>query len=470
MADKYQPNTPIDQNTMSGGPFTDPYQPNIPVSRVGKILNSKTLALYNFGNVTRAQVTSTITAASWSGGVVTLTMASNSKFTANTNTGQQAVVTGMTPTAYNGTYDVTIPTSSTTQVQYNLAANPGSAVSLGTIYSTNNLADMTTLIGSPVYGIQAFTNSGVNITNWAAWESPPGIDPGQTSTAAGIQTWVQGATGRNLILTISILPTSITTTAAPGSPTWNTAALGPSGWIAQLASNAIIDDGSTTPATLQRHAQNLATNLISFGYPHAIIRIAGEMNGNSNNDCLGPTSNTNFLSVICPQWAQAWANVVIGMRKAAGAKFLFDWCPNQNFQNIAFSAYYPGDKYVDIIGMDAYDNYGGNPTTQPARWNTQPGIAAGLNAIISFAMSHNKPNSFPEWGLDFNGAFNPPTCDDPTYTAGMLGLVNATRFAYQCYFNNPNTGTPQLSTDVPGTLAAFQAACGPGGYIHSTPW
>lgn len=433
----------------------------------GGFLNSRTLAVYaRGGTMTRAQVTSTITAATWTSGTATLTLSgNNANFTSNTVSGtQQAVVENVTPSGYNGTFDVTA--SGSNQLTYAVANPGGSGSVFGDVYSTCNMADMETLIGSPIYGAMTFCNSGVNADNWADWELPNATNPLATAGAA-LQTWQQGRAGRNVIVTMALLPTSITGTTWGGG---TIPPLGSSGWIAQAAANAVIDDATTPPATIIQHATHFGNNLVAAGYPRAIIRIAAEMNGDSNPDSLGPTSSPNFSSVVCPTWAQAFANIVRGLRLAAGQKFLIDWCPNQNFQNIAFNLYYPGNGFVDIIGLDAYDNYGGNPATQPSRWNVQPTIPSGINAIISFAQAQGKPNSFPEWGLDFNGVYNPPTNDDPTFVAGMLGVVAANNFTYQCYFNNTHTGTPQMSTDVPLSLAAYQAACGPGGYIPGRPW
>ena len=451
-------------------------------------LNTKTLAMYSANNITRAQVTATISAATYDSGtgLITLTVSSTSHFTSNANLGQQCVVEGVTPPQYNGTFDVTV-TVPGSQVTYNAdPSNPpgGPGTSFGDIYSTNNIADLETMVGEPIMGLIVFLNGG-NAPDWAHWELPNAINPAN-STGLAIQTWQQAQPYRNVIVAMATMPESVTGTGGPFGGTlaaWQALALGSSGWLAQGAANASFNDGTTAPATLQGHAANFAANMMAAGYGHAIVRISGEMNGSGNLDSFGPTSSPNFLTQVVPDWTACFINIVKGMRKAVGQTFLFDWNPNQIFQNISpggqagFAAYYPGDAFVDIIGLDAYDNgMPGNPLTQPARWTAQTTGAigdGGLNDVIAFASAHGKANSFPEWGLDFDSPpqqYNPPTSDDPTYVNGMLGLVKNNDFAYQAWFNNPNTGAVQLSTDVPLSLAAYKTFCGPGGNITSKPW
>ena len=43
------------------------------------------------------------------------------------------------------------------------------------------------------------------------------------------------------------------------------------------------------------------------------------------------------------------------MRGVPASHLLFDWNVNANYRNIPLADFYPGDSYVDIIGIDAYD-------------------------------------------------------------------------------------------------------------------
>jgi beta-mannanase len=87
------------------------------------------------------------------------------------------------------------------------------------------------------------------------------------------------------------------------------------------------------------------------------------------------------------------------MRSVSGASFVFDWNPNIGDAIGNLSAYYPGNSYVGTVGVDVYD----------MAWKTYPGAQEvwskyltepdGLNWLVSFGSNHNKPLSFPEWGL-----------------------------------------------------------------------
>lgn len=76
---------------------------------------------------------SAVTAASWSSGTATLTLAGIDNFTA-----ANVVIAGVTPSGYNGTYAVTSggacsPTAQSCTISYALVSNPGSYTSGGTV-------------------------------------------------------------------------------------------------------------------------------------------------------------------------------------------------------------------------------------------------------------------------------------------------------------------------------------------------
>jgi hypothetical protein len=73
--------------------------------------------------------TYTVTAASWSGGIVTLTVSTSHNFAV----GQRFSLSGVTPTGYNGTDLVTTSGTTGTTIKYALGSNPGAWSSGGTI-------------------------------------------------------------------------------------------------------------------------------------------------------------------------------------------------------------------------------------------------------------------------------------------------------------------------------------------------
>jgi hypothetical protein len=97
---------------------------------------------------------------------------------------------------------------------------------------------------------------------------------------------------------------------------------------------------------------------------------------------------------------------------------------------------YPGDGYVDIIGVNYYDNY--PRTTTESAWNslynsTYRNGPKGLGTWIAFARSHGKKLSVPEWAIwnDSSGG------DNPFFIQKMFETFrnNASTIAYETYFN-----------------------------------
>lgn len=82
-------------------------------------------ATNSIGRYPTPQPAQTMTAIAWSGGVVTVTIAGHGY-----TTGQTVTIAGVTPAGYNGTYVITVTSTST--FTYALATNPGTETALGT--------------------------------------------------------------------------------------------------------------------------------------------------------------------------------------------------------------------------------------------------------------------------------------------------------------------------------------------------
>ena len=124
------------------------------------------------------------------------------------------------------------------------------------------------------------------------------------------------------------------------------------------------------------------------------------------------------------------------MRSVPGADFDFDWNPSRGGESDSdgsvgdLEGYYPGNNYVDSIGLDIYDSeddiYPG-AASEVQRVETQPW---GLDWLSAFGAANDKPISIPELGLGWgssapNGAAISapgPLCggDDPTFITGVL--------------------------------------------------
>jgi hypothetical protein len=101
-------------------------------------------------------------------------------------------------------------------------------------------------------------------------------------------------------------------------------------------------------------------------------------------------------------------------------------------------AYYPGDKFVDVVGNDLYDQGG------KAEWAANEAL---YNAHPS------KPYAIPEWGLW--------GIDDPLFVLKMAAFVKTHgRVELVSYFNSKPGSTFDLASK-PKSLAAYRKAITP---------
>jgi len=250
----------------------------------------------------------------------------------------------------------------------------------------------------------------------------------------GFGQWLSAAPGRTIILTQQLIPDSVCTSVCANPLAWETAC----------------DSGA-----YNSYATQLATELVSTGFGSSVIRLGAEMNGSWENDYAGNTAQEQQA------WARCFAQEVGAMRAVPGQHLLFDWNVNACTEDDQLSNLYPGNAYVDIIGVDAYDEYcdGSPPATGSAAAFAQ--LAAepdGLNAVTAFAVSQGKPMSVPEWGTASPVASG--VGDDGAYVTAIAQYVANTDVSFQSYFDSGSENTIELSSADPNTLNAYIAAFG----------
>jgi beta-mannanase len=143
------------------------------------------------------------------------------------------------------------------------------------------------------------------------------------------------------------------------------------------------------------------------------LRFAHEMNGDWTPWCVGVSGNTS------EQYVAAWRHIVDIFRQEGATNVRWVWTPNVTFYGAQpFAPMYPGDKYVDYVGLDGY-NYG--TIASWARWTdfstvfsdsydalmrltTEPVIIAEVASVevggdkaawINQAFLHDIPARFP---------------------------------------------------------------------------
>lgn len=201
-----------------------------------------------------------------------------------------------------------------------------------------------------------------------------------------------------------------------------------------------------------KYATILAKNLVSYGAGGIAIRLGPEANGDWEPDYVG-TSGAEMSA-----WGQCFDHEVTAMRAVPGAHFLFIWNPNVCSGALPSSQWYPGNAYVDIIGVDAYDldcetlktvgqeGWTAYSTDSAARGAKSPDFPSLVN-FESFAAARGKPLSLPEWGLGAG--------DDPAYVASLMQMFKNDDFAFECYFDTGSGGIAQLGPAIPNATAAY---------------
>ncbi|WP_461030646.1 glycoside hydrolase family 26 protein, partial [Streptomyces sparsus] len=184
-----------------------------------------------------------------------------------------------------------------------------------------------------------------------------------------------------------------------------------------------------------RHFRTLAERLVHMGVPDTVVVLGWEMNGTTYTHRCGPDPQA---------WKAYWKRIVNTMREVPGQEFMFDFAPNRGTDAIPWTRCYPGDDFVDIIGMDSYDQPPGNSFDDQV---TQP---YGLQHQVDFAAARNKPISYPEWGLFRNG-------DNAEYMRRMLEWMDKHRPLYQTITDYCPHGVWQCE-DNPKSSAVFRAA------------
>jgi beta-mannanase len=204
---------------------------------------------------------------------------------------------------------------------------------------------------------------------------------------------------------------------------------------------------SCSTGAYDSYARQLGTNLVAAGLENTVIRLGPEMNGIWESDFVGAKKTEQKL------WAKCFAAEVTSFREVAGEHFLFDWNVNACTGKYPYQNFYPGNKYVDIIGIDLYDVGCETPTTRLtfAKLASEP---LGLNQIEAFAAKKGKPMSLPEWGLS-----TIPAGDDPSYINGIGSTFSAKDFAFESYFDGaggPNSKAMALGPGTPLADGAFR--------------
>jgi hypothetical protein len=236
---------------------------------------------------------------------------------------------------------------------------------------------------------------------------------------------------------------------------------------------ALLNDGGPDSAAPARHKSDgsalvaaaagvddhqfyqLGELLVRDGLSSTIINLSREMNGwwYEWSEWHAPSSELDAF-------IRAWRHVVTTMRSVPGEHFKFLWTIYPKGATVAKC--WPGSGYVDYVGTDIFDWYGGPDGTYPhtasgtldwaVHWQqTLTATPGGLDWIARFSRLTGKPIIIPEWGLDFHTFGG----QDDTYFLTQMTAWLAAHHAIGLYWS----GSHVASSGWPGgPLLAGQGA------------
>jgi hypothetical protein len=159
------------------------------------------------------------------------------------------------------------------------------------------------------------------------------------------------------------------------------------------------------------------------------------------------------------EWVACYQQVAGSIRRTGetlGIAWDFD---DSNFDNsTALDPYlaYPGDEYVDFIGLEAFDM--SPPVTTEAEWDAKCNSPTGLCSAIAFARSRGKRVGISEWAIV--SCYGVPGGDNPFYVEKMFQTfeANAGVMGFEIYYQNGGEVCSMISdgTTHPEAAARYE--------------
>ena len=150
-------------------------------------------------------------------------------------------------------------------------------------------------------------------------------------------------------------------------------------------------------------------------------------------------------------YVAAFRNVVDAFRSVSN-RFVFEWTPNIGDMGMNPETAYPGDSYVDVIGIDFYYNNAWDSKDPKVAWNYFVTEKYGLQWQQDFAAARGKPTAIGEWGLNYDSA---------EFVTLAEKWFEDHKLLYQNYWNSNAAFNGKLSDgQYPRAAAAFEQAFG----------
>jgi hypothetical protein len=229
-----------------------------------------------------------------------------------------------------------------------------------------------------------------------------------------------------------------------------------SGYRLAVGLPLIVKGGSLSAAAAGEYDdefRKIGALLVAKGQANAIIRLGWEFNGN----WYPWSANKDPVSFV-----GAFRHVVGVLRATPGQKFRIVWNPASGTGDALPDQLWPGDGYVDLIGLDFYNqSWRAQDIVATIRWQGYLTASYGLNWVATFAAAHHKAIVVPEWATgtrpDGHG-----WGDDPLFIHNMAAWMRVHNVAYQGYwdFTASDFDGTMTAGKFPQTLAAYKAEFG----------
>ena len=212
-------------------------------------------------------------------------------------------------------------------------------------------------------------------------------------------------------------------------------------------------------ATFTAIAEAIAENQTADVNPLLHVRLGWEATNSYPWKVLSGPDRV-FDQNLAEDYIAAFRHVATLFR-AVDDRFRVEW--NQNYSNkdaagvfYDLDAIYPGDGFVDVVGVDAYNvaRFSGQDDPVTA-WAYKANAPFGLNWFASYAAAHGKPLALTEWGIDSDNF--------GYYVEKLAEFARTNNVVYANYWNaDARTNGNDTLTDgsKPATAAAVAEAFG----------
>jgi Ca2+-binding RTX toxin-like protein len=186
----------------------------------------------------------------------------------------------------------------------------------------------------------------------------------------------------------------------------------------------LIPDGATLKSAA---AGNYTSNYVAMAKQLAAasaaddkiyVRLGWEFNGDNWNSSSAVGEPDNYI--------KAFRDFVTAARTVSD-KFVFEWAPALGTHDMNPELAYPGDAYVDIVGVDMYYDVRWNSTDAAKTFDWFVNQPHGLQWQQDFAAAHGKQTSVAEWGVNSNS---------PEFVKLALQWMADHNMVYQSYWES----------------------------------